>query len=132
MQRYIRAADGSMISFAQKAKQTFKPITAATYKAKDVMDDVLYKFNKYLYGKQWGDGNWGDYTIAHVDLYGESVEHDYISVYVKAYEETPDGRIKRINLTPAKFSFKITDENYNDYDKDLYNAVDKWLASQPA
>lgn len=99
-------------------------------RARDVMDDVLYKFNKYLYGKKWGQ--YENHTISHVDLYGESVDGDYIVVYVKVYEETPDGKIKRINVTPQQFSFKITDENYNDYDKDLYNAVDKWLANQRA
>lgn len=124
-------SDGIVGESTKKSFRRTSGLNEST-RARDVMDDVLYKFNKYLYGKKWGNGNWGDYTIARVDLYDESVEQDYISVYVKAYEETPEGRIKRINITPAKFSFKITDENYNDYDKDLYNAVDKWLANQRA
>lgn len=101
-------------------------------RAKDATDDVLYKFYNYICGKKWGNGDWGDYTIARADVYGEFTEYDYVVFYVKAYEKTPDGRIKRINLTPAQFSFEITDENCNDYDEDLYNEIDKWLASQPA
>lgn len=30
MQKYIKASDGSMISFAAKEKKTFRPVTAAT------------------------------------------------------------------------------------------------------
>lgn len=115
----------------ESTKKSFKRTSSLkeSDRARDVMDDVLYKFNHYLYGKKWGQ--WGDYTIDRVDLYGEDKDGDYISAYVKVYEDTPEGKIRRINVTPQKFSFKITDENYNDYDKELYKEIDKWLATRP-
>lgn len=101
--------------------------------ARDVMDDVLFKFNMYLKGKKWG--HWGNHIIAQADVYGDDVTHDYlgeyVTAYVKAYERTPEGKLRRINVDPQKFSFRITDENYNDYDDELYREIDKWLADQP-
>lgn len=115
----------------ESTKKSFKRTSSLRESviARDAMDDVIYKFNKYLYGKKWGQ--YENHTISHVDLYGESVDGDYIVVYVKVYEDTPDGKIKRINVTPQQFSFKITDENYNDYDEKLYKEIDKWLATRP-
>ena len=40
MKKYIKASDGSMISFATKEKKTFKPVTASRYGPAPETDDV--------------------------------------------------------------------------------------------